>query len=76
MRDLLSDDREALRLANGGIEAFREQTATRILAEHGDEVILNQCPRCGAPESSERMTYCPIASMTQSRRFSVEITAT
>ena len=31
---------------DGGIEAFEEQVAKRILAEHAEEVFINRCPRC------------------------------
>jgi uncharacterized C2H2 Zn-finger protein len=44
---LISTDPEVLQLARGGMEAFVDSTATRILAEHANEVFLNHCPRCG-----------------------------
>src|ERR1700733_2433188 len=44
---LLSEDSAVLELASDGIDAFMERTAGRILAEHGNDVFLNCCPRCG-----------------------------
>jgi hypothetical protein len=43
----LSEDRNVLRLAADGYEAFAQRTAARILQECGAEVRFNRCPRCG-----------------------------
>jgi hypothetical protein len=54
----LSDNPDVLRLASGGFEEFREKTAKRILAEHGDRVFLNCCPRCGALARTPKAQQC------------------
>jgi len=55
---LLSRDPAVLELACDGSEAFKERAAGRILAEHGDEIFLNYCPRCGVlaktPDARQR----------------------
>jgi hypothetical protein len=43
---VLSDDPDVLELTRGGLQTFRSRTAARILADHGDEIFLNYCPRC------------------------------
>jgi hypothetical protein len=43
---LLSEDPAVLLLARNGLQPFAEVTAERILAEHGEKVFLNRCPRC------------------------------
>jgi hypothetical protein len=53
----LSDDPAVLRLAAEGLDAFRERVATRILAEHRDDVFLNYCPKCGG------LTRTPLAKL-------------
>ena len=58
LRKLLSEDPEVLRLASDGMEAFVQQTVTRILAEHGDEIVLNRCPRCGALARTPTARQC------------------
>ena len=58
LRERLSDDPEVLRLANAGMVAFQEQTARRILAEHGDKIILNRCPKCGALARTPNARQC------------------
>lgn len=58
LRELLSDDPEVLRLANRGMAAFQQQIATRILAEHGDKIILNRCPKCGALARTPNARQC------------------
>jgi hypothetical protein len=47
-----------LELAREGIESFMERTADRILAEYGDEVFLNYCPRCLALAKSPHARQC------------------
>jgi hypothetical protein len=48
LSSLLSNDPEVLRLASGGIDAFAIRTAQRILDEHKNGLVFNNCPRCGA----------------------------
>jgi hypothetical protein len=55
---LLSEDPAILELARDGIEAFEERTARRILAEHGDDIFLNYCPRCGALAKTPDARQC------------------
>ena len=43
---LLSEDPAVLLLVRNGLQPFAEVTAERILAEHGEKVFLNRCPRC------------------------------
>ena len=54
----LSNDPEVLRLAANGYEAFAQQTATRILSEHGDRVVINRCPACGALARTPKARQC------------------
>ncbi len=55
---LLTDDPEALRLAADGLEAFRARVAARILEEHGSEVFLNYCPKCGELTRTPKARFC------------------
>ena len=57
-RELLSDDPNVKLLARDGFEPFAERTATRILAEHRDQVILNRCPQCGSLAKMPRARQC------------------
>ena len=58
VRELLSSDPEALRLASEGIDAFIVRTAQRILDEHASEVVFNYCPRCGALAKTPKARQC------------------
>jgi hypothetical protein len=55
---LLSENPAVLELARDGIEAFMERTTGRILAEHGNEIFLNYCPRCGALAKTPYARQC------------------
>ena len=44
-RRWMSEDPAVLELTKGGMQAFRERTAARILTDHSTEVALNNCPR-------------------------------
>jgi hypothetical protein len=59
-RSGLSDDPEVLRLASGGLEAFFERTANRILAEDRDNIFLNNCPSCGALARTPKARQCRV----------------
>ena len=54
----LSDDPTVLRLATGGLEAFFDRTAKRILAEECDKVFLNNCPSCGELARTPKARHC------------------
>jgi hypothetical protein len=57
-RKLQSNDLEALQLASDGIAAFMVRTVQRILGEHGNEIIFNHCPRCGALARTPKARQC------------------
>ena len=54
----MSTDPEVLALASGGWEAFLERAATRILRDHGPEIYMNRCPRCGEVTVTPRSKQC------------------
>lgn len=54
----LSKEQEILQLAGDGMEAFVEQTAARILTQHGETCFLNYCPRCRELARSPRARQC------------------
>jgi hypothetical protein len=54
----LSNDPEVLSLAAGGMKAFREATAARILNEHRGEIFLNRCPECGGLARTPKAKQC------------------
>ncbi len=56
--DSISTDPEVLSLASGGWESFLEQTAARILGEHGADIYLNRCPKCGEVTVTPRAKQC------------------
>jgi len=55
---LLTDDPVVLGLTRDGGDVFTERTAGRILAEHGNEIFLNYCPRCGAIAKTPKARQC------------------
>ena len=55
---LLSNDPEVLRLASGGSDAFALRTAQRIPDEHKNEIVFNNCPRCGALAKTPKARQC------------------
>ena len=57
---LLSDDPEVLRLASEGFQRFVDRTASRILAEHKDDIFLNLCQICGALAKTPRARQCRV----------------
>jgi hypothetical protein len=58
LRTMLSDNPEVLSLADGGLERFLERTAQRIISEHGKEIVLNRCPKCGALAKTPTARQC------------------
>jgi len=57
-REQLSDDPQVLFLARDGFEAFMERTAQRIRDEHGDDIVMNRCPRCGGVARTPQARQC------------------
>jgi len=53
-----STDPEVLRLAGDGWDVFLERTATRILRDHGSEIYMNRCPKCGEVTVTPRAKQC------------------
>jgi hypothetical protein len=49
---------QVLRLASGGIDVFVVRTAQRILDEHKNKIVLNNCPRCGALAKTPKARQC------------------
>src|SRR5215475_8312761 len=56
--EFLSNDPEVLDLALDGFDAFVQGTAERILAEHGNEIQINRCPRCGKVAKTPKAKQC------------------
>ncbi len=57
-RGWITDNPIVLRLLKDGIEAFRENTARRILADNGEDVVFNNCPKCGKLTRTPRAKQC------------------
>ena len=45
-RGWITSDQSVLDLLKDGYDAFELTVATRILSEHGDQVFVNNCPKC------------------------------
>lgn len=58
LREMLADDPEVLLLVSRGFQTFVEQTAERILSQHGEGIVLNRCPRCGALAKTPKAQQC------------------
>jgi hypothetical protein len=58
-RTWLSDDPAVRALAAGGLDAFQQRAAARVLAEHGDAVQLTRCPRCDGLARTPQARWCP-----------------
>ncbi|HEY2461149.1 MAG TPA: hypothetical protein VGI16_10080 [Candidatus Acidoferrum sp.] len=58
LRDVLSYDPEVLLLTAAGMEQFVKRAAERVFAEHGDKIILNNCPKCGALAKTPKARQC------------------
>jgi hypothetical protein len=56
--NLLSTDPKVKRLAAAGMDAFELQTAARIDRDHREEVVFNNCPRCGGPGKTPKARQC------------------
>src|SRR5947209_9375088 len=46
-RHRIAEDAEVMALLADGAEVFYRRAAQRVLKEHGADVFLNRCPRCG-----------------------------
>jgi hypothetical protein len=57
-RELLSNDPQVLRLTNEGIDVFMVRTAQRILDKHGEKIVFNYCPHCGALAKTPKARQC------------------
>ncbi len=53
-----STDPEVLGLIEDGWEAFLERVATRILRDHGSEIYMNRCPKCGEVTVTPKARQC------------------
>jgi len=53
-----TDDPEVLELTGNGRQDFRARTATRILADHRNEVFLNHSPRCHELARTPKAQQC------------------
>jgi hypothetical protein len=54
----LSNDPEVLNLTRKGWNVFVEQTAQRILNEHGAKIRFNYCCRCGELARTPKARQC------------------
>ena len=57
-RRTLSDDPEVLRLAAEGLATFKKRTLDRILAEYGDRLVVNRCPKCSGITRTATARLC------------------
>jgi len=57
-RRSLSDDPEVLGLAAEGLAAFMKRTLDRILAEYGDRLVVNRCPKCSGITRTATARLC------------------
>lgn len=55
---IVEDDRIKDLLKNGA-EAFQQAVCERILREHGEEVVINRCPKCDALARTPVALQCP-----------------
>ena len=54
----LTTDIEALKLLENGFPEFIKNTATRIYIEHGKELVLNLCTKCGKIARTPEAKQC------------------
>jgi len=54
----LTTDIEALKLLENGYEEFIKNTSTRIYKEHGKELELNLCAKCGKIARTPEARQC------------------
>lgn len=58
----ITENPDILYLLKDGIEAFRENTAKRILSDSGKEVVFNYCPKCGKLTRTPKSKQCRFCS--------------
>lgn len=58
-RTWVSSDPQVRGLLAEGSDAFMVNVRDRILREHGSEMFVNLCPRCGALARTPRAEQCP-----------------
>jgi hypothetical protein len=59
-----SNEPEVLALLEKGAREFYIATRKRILRDHGRDIILNRCPKCGALARTPEACLCPACSHT------------
>lgn len=47
-----------------GEDAFFDRIVLRVIREHGDKIVWNLCPKCGALTRTPRACLCPVCSHT------------
>jgi hypothetical protein len=57
-RGRITTNEETLALAKDGFEAFKARVTERIFKEHGHELKLNLCPKCGKVARTPRAKQC------------------
>ena len=55
---LRTSDPEVLSMMSDGVEVFLRRVRDRILREHQDSVVLNNCPKCGGLAKTPRAQQC------------------
>lgn len=58
IRDLETNEKDALQLLEKGFAEFKRSLAERILREHTDEVVVNLCPQCGRLARTPQAKQC------------------
>jgi len=58
LRELFTDDPDALALARDGYDAFVLRTGQRILSENRDAIFLNYCPQCKGLARTPKARQC------------------
>lgn len=54
----ITDKPKVLNLLKDGLKRFQENTARRILADHGAQVVFNYCPKCDKLTRTPRAKQC------------------
>jgi predicted Zn-ribbon and HTH transcriptional regulator len=49
---------QILKLIENGTKEFYEKVATRILIEHGEDIFINNCKKCGKLTRSPQAKQC------------------
>jgi rubrerythrin len=59
-----STEPEVVTLLEQGAREFYIATRNRILRDHGKDIFLNHCPKCGALARTPKACLCPACSHT------------